>query len=47
MAKNKTFTGGRKSAGTPTLNKNSYNQLIRIIRKEKAAMRQHDGKTAE
>lgn len=35
MAKNKSFTGGRHSVGTPTLNKNSYYQLIRGIKKER------------
>lgn len=35
MAKNRSFTGGRHSVGTPTLNKNSYYQLIRGIRKER------------
>ena len=34
MAKNKTYTGSRQSVGTPTLNRNSYHQLIRMIRKE-------------
>ena len=34
MAKaNRCFTGSRQSVGTPTLNKNSYHQLIRKIRK--------------
>ena len=47
MAKNRTFTGGKQSIGTPTLSKNSYYQLIRKIRKEKenAAQRQLDGKS--
>lgn len=35
MAKNKSFTGGRKSVGTPTLNKTAYFQLIRQIRNAK------------
>lgn len=35
VAKNRTFTGGRKSVGTPTLNKESYFQLIRMIRNSK------------
>ena len=35
MAKNKTYTGNRQSVGMPTLNKSSYFQLIRMIRKEK------------
>ena len=35
MAKNRSFTGGRKSVGTPTLNKESYFQLIRMIRNAK------------
>ena len=32
MAKNRSFTGGRRSVGTPTLSKESYFQLIRQIR---------------
>ena len=32
MARNRTFTGGKKSVGTPTLNKNQYFQLIKQIR---------------
>lgn len=32
MAKNRSFTGGRRSVGTPTLNKEYYHQLIRMIR---------------
>ena len=32
MAKNRSFTGGRRSVGTPTLSKESYFQLIRKIR---------------
>lgn len=35
MAKNKSFTGGRRSVGTPTLNKTAYFQLIRQIRNAK------------
>lgn len=32
MAKNRSFTGGRRSVGTPTLGKEAYFQLIRKIR---------------
>ena len=35
MPKNKTFTGSRQSVGTPTLNKEQYFQLIRMIRNAK------------
>ena len=35
VAKNRSFTGGRHSVGTPTLNKEQYFQLIRMIRNEK------------
>lgn len=36
MAKaSRCFTGSRQSAGTPTLSKNSYHQLIRMIRKSR------------
>ena len=37
MAKNRTYTGGRQSVGTPTLNRTMYMQLIRGIRKERDA----------
>ena len=33
MKASKTFTGGRQSIGTPTMNKQMYFQLIREIRK--------------
>ena len=45
MTKNKSFTGGRRSVGTPTLNKEQYFQLIRKIRN--AAPPKADGETAE
>lgn len=32
MAKNKTFTGGKRSARTPTLNKDAQFQIIRLKR---------------
>ena len=35
MARNKSFTGSRKSVGTPTLSKDNYFQLMRKIRKER------------
>lgn len=35
MARNRTFTGGKKSVGTPTLNRAAYFQLIRQIRNAK------------
>ena len=35
MAKNKSFTGGRRSVGTKTLNKEQYFQLIKMIRNAK------------
>lgn len=44
MAKNRTYTGGKKSIGTPTLNKNSYYQLIRKIRQTKKPSAATDGK---
>lgn len=34
--KNRSFTGGRRSVGTPTLNKNQYYQLIREIKKSRS-----------
>lgn len=34
--KNRSFTGGRRSVGTPTLNKNQYFQLIREIKKSRS-----------
>lgn len=33
MKASKTFTGGRQSIGTPTMNKQMYFQIIREIRK--------------
>lgn len=35
MPKNKSFTGSRRSVGTPTLNKEQYFQLIKMIRNAK------------
>lgn len=35
MAKNKSYTGGRRAVGTPTLSKEAYFQLIRKIRNSK------------
>ena len=32
MAKNRSFTGGKQSARTPSLDKNAYFQLARMIR---------------
>ena len=32
MARNRTFTGGKRSARTPSLDKNAYFQLARLIR---------------
>ena len=45
MAKNRSFTGGRRAVGTPTLNKEAYFQLIRKIRN--AAPPKADGETAK
>lgn len=39
MARNRTFTGGKKSVGTPTLNKNQYFQLIKQIREAEKEVR--------
>lgn len=48
MAKNRSFTGGRKSVGTPTLGKEAYFQLIKKVRKanERVSRRTHDSGTA-
>lgn len=48
MAKNKSYTGGRKSVGTPTLGKEAYFQLIKKVRKanERVSRRTHDSGTA-
>lgn len=35
MAKNKTYFGSRQSVGTPTLSRNSYLQMIKMIRRER------------
>ena len=32
LAKNRSFTGGKQSARTPSLDKNAYFQLARMIR---------------
>ena len=45
MAKNKSFTGGRRSVGTPTLSKEAYFQLIRKIRN--ATPPKADGKSGK
>lgn len=44
MAKNRSFTGGRQSVGTPTLGKEAYFQLIKKARKanERVSRRTHD-----
>ena len=34
MGKNRTYTGNRQSIGTPTLSRNSYLQMIKMIRRE-------------
>lgn len=46
MARNRSFTGSRKSVGTPTLNKSQYFQLIRKIRNAATSMAvEESGKT--
>ena len=35
MAKNSTYTGGKKAVGTPTLTRENYFQLIRTVRKQR------------
>ena len=35
MAKNRTYSGSRKSVGVPTLNRNNYLQMIKMIRRER------------
>ena len=35
MAKNRTYSGSRQSVGTPTLSRNSYFQMIKMIRRER------------
>lgn len=35
MAKNRTYTGGKQSVGTPTIGREGYFQLMRMIRKER------------
>ena len=45
MAKNRTYTGGKRSARTNQLNKNQYFQLVRMIRN--AGKEKTDGKVAK
>lgn len=45
MAKNKSYTGGRRAVGTPTLSKEAYFQLIRKIRN--ATPPKADGKSGK
>lgn len=45
--KNRSFTGGRRSVGTPTLNKNQYYQLIREIKKSRSPAATGKAATAE
>ena len=35
MAKNRSYTGNRQSIGVPTLSRNSYFQMIKMIRRER------------
>jgi len=35
MAKNRTYSGSRQSVGVPTLSRNSYLQMIKMIRRER------------
>ena len=45
MARNRTFTGGKRSARTPSLDKNAYFQLARMIRN--AGKEKKNGKNAK
>lgn len=35
MGNNRSYTGSRQSVGTPTLSRNSYLQMIKMIRRER------------
>ena len=35
MARNRTYVGGKQSIGNPTLSRNSYFQMIKMIRRER------------
>ena len=35
MARNRTYVGGKQSIGNPTLSRNSYLQMVKMIRRER------------